>query len=654
MKFNLWGIDPLIRSSSRLVDALYTFILLAITNSYFPDYELNLYQNLVFAFGFVLLFFDFGRLQHLSNASELKPKISFLNTRFYLFVMMLLCVLILNFYNLLLLAVLLSMFEVFSKNYLYDYISRRNSIVLLTINCLKTLTALSVLFFQFNLIFLASLLLLSILITHLNKDTLKIKENFKNFSSSKYSDSSNLYSQCIMLIKSLLLYYFLKDLFLYNIEESRIILFIYNSSFTFSVILISSILDRIKNVNLFQYLPILLLGSAFYSLVLNFILFALNLNVSSFTITKTLLIAFLTFSFCFVALFSMTKFVVNKKSTEIFYASFISILVFILGSFAIEYFSFESVYILFIYEVSFLLILFTFTNINFQLRESLYFVTHKLNLLHCLELAKNIWRKNIVLSSQCGFGDVLFAIVYAKSLQKKGFAVKVCVHDQKKYPSEFFPGHSVDKKFISTKEGSEDYIEELLNYFNIPFYYGNAMEKGSLYAHPYSMRKLFFEDAFKYSFLKSKQNKHKHIFLHLRNFDTEALLAIKNFLETNFLSTNLIITDASSHAKELLGNRIKILKDYSNSSEYKFPTKEMLDDIGNCIFAIGGRGGMSTIPILMGVPTINIWDKQGWDEWNTLWSGDLFHTNPFGFPVKDQSSIESLEIKLKEILALEI
>ena len=56
----------------------------------------------------------------------------------------------------------------------------------------------------------------------------------------------------------------------------------------------------------------------------------------------------------------------------------------------------------------------------------------------------------------------------------------------------------------------------------------------------------------------------------------------------------------------------------------------------------------------MGVPTINIWDKQGWDEWNNLWSGDLFHTNPFGFPVKDQSSIESLEIKLKEILALEI
>lgn len=274
-----------------------------------------------------------------------------------------------------------------------------------------------------------------------------------------------------------------------------------------------------------------------------------------------------------------------------------------------------------------------------------YFLLRKFKLTHLWYLAANLTRRRIYLSCQGGVGDLIVAICYQDYLKEKGWYVSLIVQTPNPEVGHKLSGGRLGHgRFYSIGNSVEDVLSEILKIFSeeTSIVYGDAWGNGTLYAHQRVLA-ILFGDAFichsKSPFFKYRQNLDTcnlpfGVFLHARTWPLSVFLGVIEIVrmvkKLTMVDIRIVVTDLESTfpvPPDLVINNL------SKKDNIYTPTLTLIQEMASCKFAITSRGGLSVMPILMGIPTINFWDQQGWEEWDEIWSGGLWDSNLCGKPI---------------------
>ena len=191
MVMPIHSIQIFFRISSRFIEAMYGFFILIYLNKILPDAELDFFQIFFFIIGIAYLFFDFGRLQHIIYENNDDVKKQYLSVRFYFFIV--LCISSFLLKDLYITLIIFSIFDIASKNSLYDYRKVKNSCIYFLLNLVKLSVTIFIYLESANVIYLMIFLLISICISHFNlKSFINFKDNIKTFFLSNYDFSNFL------------------------------------------------------------------------------------------------------------------------------------------------------------------------------------------------------------------------------------------------------------------------------------------------------------------------------------------------------------------------------------------------------------------------------------------------------------------------------
>lgn len=287
-----------------------------------------------------------------------------------------------------------------------------------------------------------------------------------------------------------------------------------------------------------------------------------------------------------------------------------------------------------------------------------YFKYHKLNFSHCLSLARNFYfKRELCISFQSGFGDMLqaypyFRIAKQKFPKKKIVAVihspEKCVHKEMSHCAS---------ALITNADGVKvDYLYEFLetNPFIDEIRYDDCWGDGYLYAFPAVLIHEFGNSFTHKSFAENLK------FLYS---DKDKKVADEYLLRTGLSKNNFIVIHFKTSISHLIYLVSKIAEDWSKkgisfqflllgvipdgicqiitgyghtyvdlSSSYDkgVTTRQLLYISSNGRLFLGGRGGFNAIFYLFGIPTVNILDEQGYQEFLAgLWPESLWRENYF-------------------------
>lgn len=305
----------------------------------------------------------------------------------------------------------------------------------------------------------------------------------------------------------------------------------------------------------------------------------------------------------------------------------------------------------------------------------IYFKYHKFRPKHWLMLFINFYiKKEINISFQSGFGDMLMCFPYFKKASEKypNHKINAVIHDPNNCR---YKEMSYCKQALVEDNGKKvDYVYEfLLNNSDInEIIYDDCWGDGYLYGFPKLLEHEFGFCFDKESFLKNLDNiynkKDKNNISNylqqnsLKNFVSVAVHfrtsaeSISNLIEN--IASDISLKDINlkfvlfgaipDKVKKLLINKNIEYCDISNSYSHGINTRQLIGIVSNCSLFIGGRGGFNAIYYLLDVPTVNIFDQQGRQEISSgMWKKNLWEDNIFQrvYFEDEESSILIQDIK---------
>ena len=311
-----------------------------------------------------------------------------------------------------------------------------------------------------------------------------------------------------------------------------------------------------------------------------------------------------------------------------------------------------------------------------ELEIIIYFKYHKLRFAHCIRLIINLYfKKEIYISFQSGFGDMLMCYPYFRKAKEKYpkhkiFAVihhpKFCRFKEMAHCGESYLTH--DGKKI-------DYLYEFIkhNPYLDGIIYDDCWNDGYIYGYPKLLENEFGFAFNKTSFLKDKDfiftkkdstiikdfiNKNKldtciSVAIHFKTANdkiNDILLMMFNDLATSDLDIKFVLFgNIPQNTKSLFKNYDNKYIDMSNCYSKSINTRQLIGIASACSIFIGGRGGFNGIYYLLDIPTINIFDDQGLQEIeNGLWTKNLWEENEIGNLFFEDTPTEVIFKKFKE------
>jgi hypothetical protein len=281
----------------------------------------------------------------------------------------------------------------------------------------------------------------------------------------------------------------------------------------------------------------------------------------------------------------------------------------------------------------------------------LYYKYHYFRPTHLMELKKNRDACLMYVSVIGGFGDMLMLYPYIKKIKKKHNKTLVIVLNNKhlnKYsnlsysPSRIFKidGVKVDfvREFLERNPGIDfiNYGDGWGNgyeYAYIPFLreeYGEQFTKSSFKD---DLENLFIHKDFfsvkEFSYRKKIQDNEKYITFYFKTSEKVLSEVFLKYISINKNKKIIILGSPSKKVLDIIKFNKKRYIDLTNSYSSGLDTMALLLFVKKYseIF-IGGRGGFEAFFLLVGTPSVNVFDIQGKQEWNDgLWSAELWRDN---------------------------
>lgn len=284
-----------------------------------------------------------------------------------------------------------------------------------------------------------------------------------------------------------------------------------------------------------------------------------------------------------------------------------------------------------------------------------YFKYHKLRPYHWYKLLYNHYiKKEIYISFQSGFGDMLEVYTYFRKAKEKypKYKVFAVIHhpDFCKFKEmSFCKGSFIDVNGIKI-----DYVKEFIDTNPVidDIVYGDCWGDGFLYGHPLILKRefgfAFDKEHFKKEILylfrdddikvgdkyinENRLDKGISIAVHFKTAKEKLYELIQLILEDSSLQDkkiNFILFGAvEQNVEELIRKYGRHFVNLSGSYGRGITTRQLIYIASKSTLFLGGRGGFNAIYYLLDIPTINIFDEQGIQEiQNGLWPINLWEEN---------------------------
>lgn len=284
-----------------------------------------------------------------------------------------------------------------------------------------------------------------------------------------------------------------------------------------------------------------------------------------------------------------------------------------------------------------------------------YFKYHKLRPYHWYKLFYNHYiKKEIYISFQSGFGDMLVTYTYFRKAKEKypNHKVFAVIHhpDFCKFETmSFCKGSFIDVNGIKI-----DYVKEFMETNPIidGIVYEDCWGDGFLYGHPLLLKREFgfaydkehFKKELPFLFTshdievanqyiqENELNKGLTIAIHFKTAKEKLYELIQMLLEDSSLQDKqinfVLFGDVDQKVEELIARHHRYFVNLSYSYSKGITTRQLICIARKSTLFLGGRGGFNAIYYLLDIPTINIFDEQGIQEMeNGLWPSNLWEEN---------------------------
>lgn len=247
-----------------------------------------------------------------------------------------------------------------------------------------------------------------------------------------------------------------------------------------------------------------------------------------------------------------------------------------------------------------------------------------------IKLFKSLLKKEITISSQNGFGDILLSLIIAEFLATKKWKVNLLIsysEDKSRYLKQSL---YKNKKEIKYGDYIQDFIVKYIQNINyIGKYPTNS--KPSFYCHvPFFRLFISYNKILQTgNSLFTKSTKKKYISFYFRN-NTKSIEKILDFVYNHTEDDIYLFGESIPDKYRLIEDDRIILTD-----NYNFNTK--IELFTNSKFVVTGRGGFALLPLFINTDSITFFDRQGFDELGFgLWSLDMWSHCGIKRPIIDQ------------------